>query len=123
MARGASTKEPVPSPNRGNEVVDPNPRTSDPMHLHQAMLEVHKELTANTAVLTRAVADLDKQGDKIHDLLISFSWFKGVFAASAFLMFVFAGLVWWLVGTQISDLKNELLHRPPPQITGNDLKK
>lgn len=62
--------------------------TTDPMHLHQTMLEVHKELTTNTAVLSRAVTDLDKQTGKIDGLIISFAWFRGVFAASAFLMFI-----------------------------------
>ena len=123
MAKQPSSKT-VPSPTTGNEISNPEMLVgSDPMHLHQTMLEVQKELTTNTAVLNRAVTDIAKQGDKIDGLLISFSWFKGVFAATAALMIVFAAAVWWLIGSQISDLKNELLRRIPASNASMDSKK
>jgi hypothetical protein len=107
----------TPSPTSGNEVANPERFGSDPMQLHLTMTEVQKELTSNTTVLSRAVVDIDKQLVKIDSLLLSFAWFKGVFAATAVLIALFAGLIWWLIGTQISDLKNELMRRMPPPPT------
>jgi hypothetical protein len=102
----------VPAPTRGNEVASPLP-ASDPMHLHQTMLEVHKELSANSAKLERAIQDLNSIESKVESMSSSFNWFRGFFAAAAILIPGFIGIVWWLIGAQITDLKNEILKGAP----------
>lgn len=82
------------------------------MHLHQAMLEIHKELSGNTTKLDRVIADVGKIEIKLAAIESSFSWFKGFFAAAAVLIPLFMGIVWWLIGNQITDLKNEILRGP-----------
>lgn len=103
----------VPSPSKGNEVANPPIPGSDPMHLHQTMLEVHKELSSNTAKLDRAIQDIGAIDLKLTSMTTSFNWFRGFFAAAAILIPVFIGIVWWLIGTQITELKNEILKGAP----------
>ena len=105
-------KTAVPSPSRGHEIVNPQSAGSDPMHLHQTMLEVHKELSSNTAKLDRAIQDIGSIDGKLSNLSASFTWFRGFFAAAAVLIPTFTAVVWWLIGSQITDLKNEILKRP-----------
>lgn len=87
----------------------------EPMHLLQMMLTVQKEvatLTAETKHLTSVVEKLDTKVENFHSTL---NIIKGAGGASLFLIPAFMAFIWWLIGGQITDLKNQLVAHPPIQ--------
>ena len=104
----------TPSPSSGAEVKNPDRFGSDPMHLHQTMMEVLKETTTNTAKLEGVTKKLDDVAGKLDGLRQRFALFIGGAVVATVLLSAFGVVLWWLVGSQVTDLKNEVLRRLPP---------
>jgi hypothetical protein len=104
------------SPDRGVEISDPRPSTYEPSHVIQLLVEVQKELAANTTKVDRAITDLHNLTARVDGLRISFAWAKGFAAAAVILIPIAAFVVWWLIGDQINQLKAQLLGSTPPAV-------
>lgn len=112
--RGADT----PAPERGLDVPAPLPPTYEPSHVMQLLVEIQRELSSNTAKVDRLISDVGGLNTKVGSLDTSFSWAKGFAVCALLLIPISAGIVWWLVGDQINDMKRQLLDtRAPPSIT------
>lgn len=104
----------VPAPDRGVDVPDPSPRY-DAMQVLQSLVEVQRELTANSTKIDRLIDDTKDLSGKVGSLETTTAWAKGFAVAALVLIPICAGIVWWLVGGQLSAIRDQILHAIPPQ--------
>lgn len=104
----------VAAPDRSVDVPDP-PSHYDSMQVLQSLIEIQKELTANSTKTDRLINDVSGLINKVDSLGITWAWARG-FAVAAFILIpICAGIVWWLIGDQLSAIRDQILRAMPDQ--------
>lgn len=88
------------------------PYNYEPSHLIQLLVQVQKDVTIVSTKLDRTITDLeklDKKSGELHDQFKSIKY--SIYGALAVLA-VAVPLVWWLIGGQITELKNRVMTLP-----------
>lgn len=81
------------------------------------MIEVTRELSANSTKIDRLIKDVEKTETSIGGLKKSFYVATGVVVASGILFSLFGTFLWFLLGNQMTAVKDELLRKMPPPAT------
>lgn len=116
MSNGKRSKGPdVPAPD-DREVPDPSPRY-DAMQVLQSMMELQKDISSLTAKTDRLITDVSGLTTKVGNLSDTLVWARGFAIAAVVLIPICAGFVWWLAGSKIEQMRDELLGiKKPPSI-------
>jgi hypothetical protein len=103
----------VPAPDQ-REVPDPSPRY-DAMQVLQSMMELQKDISSLSTKTDRLIIDVSALTTKVGGLSDTLNWARGFAIAAVFLIPICAGFVWWLEGSKIERIRDELLgiKKPP----------
>jgi hypothetical protein len=97
--------ESSPSP----AVVSPSPPSSyEPSHVIQLLALIQRDQGAMSAKIDRVIKDIEKLDTHVDVLRHQFILAKGIFIGGAFLLTVCGGLVWWLIGGQLNDIRDSI---------------
>jgi hypothetical protein len=111
MSNGRHPREPEIPPLDEQEVPDPRHRY-DALQVLQTMMELQKDIITIGTKTDRLIIDVDKLDQKVDQVSGTLTWAKGFGVAAVILIPICAGFVWWLVGTKIDQMRDELF-RPP----------
>jgi hypothetical protein len=75
------------------------------------------ELGKLTSTTSRLVADVEKLDTHIQKLNGAFNWAKGFAIAAVVLVPLCAGIIWWLIGGELTQIRDKLYSLPPPAQT------
>jgi hypothetical protein len=105
----------VPAPDT-REVPDP-PRY-DFMQVLQSMMELQKDLSAVATKTDRLIADVGGLSTKVGSLNSTMLWAKGFAVAAVILIPICATVLWWLAGSKIEQMRDELMGiKKPPSLS------
>ena len=102
----------VPSPSP--VVTGGTPNSYEPSHVIQCLIELQREVSALATKTDRLITDVEKLDGRVHGVQRKLSWAEGFGIAAIVLIPAAAGIIWWLVGTQLTDIKNRLYALPSP---------
>lgn len=86
----------------------PVPSFNDQMQIMQSLLEIHKELATLNTKTERVILDVGKLDDHVDKIRGKMQWVQGIAICAAVLLTIFGGFVWWLIGGQLTQLKDQL---------------
>ena len=109
--KGRSGRE---SPSDSPIVPSAGPPSYEPSHVIQSLIEIQKELSALSAKTDRVIDDVKLLNSHVDDLRKKLNWAEGFAVAAAVLIPACATLIWWLIGNQLTDIKNKI-YSPPSQ--------
>jgi hypothetical protein len=113
MSNGRHPREPeIASPDQ-KEVADPGQRY-DGLHVLQTLMEVQKDITTIATKTDRLIIDVDKLDQKVDRVIGTLTLAKGFGIAALILIPICATVVWWLVGTKIEQMRDDMLAVRPP---------
>lgn len=103
----------VPAPD-DREVPDPG-RRYDAMQVFQSLIEIQKDISSISAKTERLIGDVSKIDHEVAGIRNSLAVAKGFGIAAIILIPICAAIVWWLVGSKLENLRDQLLSasRPP----------
>ena len=108
MSNGTHPKGPdVPAPDQ-REVPDPSPRY-DAMQVLQSMMELQKDISSLTTKTDRLITDVSALTTKVGGVSETLIWARGFAIASVILIPICAGIIWWMAGSKIEQMRDELL--------------
>jgi len=113
MSNGRHPREPEIPPPDEQDVPDPGHRY-DALQVLQTMMELQKDLTMIGTKTDRLIIDIDKLDRKVDQVSSTLTWAKGFGVAAVVLIPICAGFVWWLAGTKIDQMRDELFGGRPP---------
>lgn len=96
------------SPARKPEVADPGTPGYEPTHILQILIQLQKDVAAGGAKVDRLIDDVRDLNAEVAAQGKILDRVQGGGVAAAVLVTLFAGFVWWLIGGQINDLRNQL---------------
>ena len=102
----------VASPEQSVDVPDPSP-LYEQSHVIQLLVEIQRQVAALTEKADRIDKDIDKLDEKVDRLRTTFARAQGVAFAAAVLIPLCAGIVWWLVGARMNEMRDQFLVEPP----------
>ena len=71
------------------------------------------EVSKLTTKVERLISDVEKIDDQLDKLRHVYSRIQGFIIAAIVLVPICAGLVWWLIGGELTGIRNALQHLPP----------
>jgi hypothetical protein len=83
----------------------------------QLLVEVQRENSSQGTKVDRLISDVEKVDRKIHELQTSFTWVKGFAAAAMILIPICAGIIWWLIGDELKQIRVQLQNRAQAPIS------
>ena len=104
----------APSSGNPRELGAPSlPSSYEPSHVIQLLIEAQRETAAHAAKLDRLIEDVKENGDKLDDVRQKIARSEGFGIAAVVLFAVFGAVLWWFIGGQISQLRDQLYVMPP----------
>lgn len=104
----------------GGSVPPPDPRSVpdpgrryDAMQVLQSLMEIQRDVAAVSTKADRLVSDVRDINIHVHKLNISVAWAKGFGVAAFILIPVCAAIVWWLIGGELTKMRDDILHARP----------
>jgi hypothetical protein len=95
-------------------VASSGPPTYEPSHVIQCLVEIQKEVSALSAKTERLISDVGKLDDRVDGLRHTLSRAQGFGIAAVLLIPACAAIIWWLIGGQLTEIKNKLYAIPAP---------
>ncbi len=92
------------------------PAGYEPSHVIQCLVEIQKELSALSTKTERLISDVGKLDDRVDGLRHTLSRAQGFGIAAVLLIPACAAVIWWLIGGQLTDIKNKLYAVPTPAV-------
>lgn len=86
----------------------PPQNINDQFHIMQSLMEVQRELTALSTKADRLISDVSKIDTQLDGVRSKISRFEGVGIGAVVLFSIFGAFVWWLIGGQITQLRDQL---------------
>lgn len=115
MARAPRTPAgqdvPAPSPERPD---DAGSRHDALWTIAQQIHELTGDFGRTTAKTERLIVDVGELSKDVRELRNSFALAKGFAIAAVILIPICAGLVWWLVGGKLNEIRDQLYQVRPP---------
>lgn len=95
----------------------PPPPTYEPSHVMQSLIELQRSVATSTTKLERLISDVEKLDSHVDGMRQKIVRAEGVAICGFVLVGLFAGFVWWLIGGQITSLRDQLMaiHATAPQ--------
>lgn len=113
MSDGRPSSGPaVPAPDE-REVPDPG-RRYDAMQVFQSLIEIQKDISSISTKTERLITDVGRLDSKVSGIETSLALAKGFGIAAIILIPICAAIVWWLIGTKLEHLRDQLLEMPKP---------
>lgn len=122
MARNTQrkTEADTPSPDIGNEVPEPRPPAIyEPSHVIQQLYLVQKDIAILIARHDHTKESLVKIETKIETIGTNYAKIQGAVIAAIFLIPACAGIIWWIIGERLTDIKNQLVLKPSIESRGH----
>jgi hypothetical protein len=73
------------------------------------MMELQKDVSAVATKTDRLIADVGEIGTKVRSLSDTMVWVKGFAVAAVILIPICATILWWLAGSKIEQMRDELM--------------
>jgi len=85
------------------------------MQVFQSLIEIQKDISSISAKTERLIGDVNKIDHEVARIRNSLAVAKGFGIAAIILIPICAAIVWWLVGSKLENLRDQLLSasRPP----------
>ncbi|SDP07944.1 hypothetical protein [Phyllobacterium sp. OV277] len=77
-------------------------------HVMQSLMEIQKDLASLNTKTDRLIVDVNKNDDHIDKVRGKISRFEGIGICALLLVSIFGGFIWWLIGGQITQLRDQL---------------
>jgi len=87
----------------------PPPSGYEPSHVIQSLIELQKSVAALGTKQDRLIADVEKIDGHMDRVRQKIGRAEGILICGFVLVGLFAGFVWWLVGGQISALRDQMM--------------
>lgn len=81
---------------------------NDQLHIMQSLMELQRELTVLSTKTDRLISDVSKIDGQLDGVRSKISRFEGVGLGALLLVSIFGAFVWWLIGGQITQLRDQL---------------
>ena len=81
----------------------------DQMQVMQALIEIQKDLSSLNAKTDRLISDVAKADSHIDSLRLKFGRAEGIGVGAIALLSIFGLLVWWAIGGQINNLRDQVI--------------
>jgi hypothetical protein len=94
------------------DVPSPVPATYEPSHVIQLLVNMQGEIKALCTKTDRLISDVEKLDGHVGKLNTSFHRAWGFAVCAIILIPIMGAILWWLLGGQLTDIKNALLHLP-----------
>jgi hypothetical protein len=88
---------------------NPSHAPMDQLHIMQYLMEIQKELSSVSTKTDRLTADVAEIDNHVGDLKDKVSRADAVVKTAAALITIFGFVLWWFVGGQLTQLKDDLL--------------
>jgi hypothetical protein len=102
--------EEVESPDQAIDVPDPRPRSYEPSHVIQILVELQRQVAGLSEKTDRLDRDVDKVCTKVDGVQTTLARAQGFGIAAVLLIPICAGIVWWLIGGKINDMRDQLIN-------------
>ena len=89
------------------------PPTYEPSHVVQSLIEIQKDISALSTKTNRLISDVSDLDEHVDALRHKLSRAEGFGIAAVVLVPACAALVWWLVGGQLTEIRNKMYAGPP----------
>lgn len=81
---------------------------NDQMQIMQSLMEIQRELSSLTTKTDRIIIDVDKLDNHVDGLRTKIARFEGISFCAGVLLVIFGVVLWWLVGDQLTEIKNQI---------------
>ena len=105
----------IPAPD-DRDVPDPE-RRYESMQVFQSLIEIQKDISSISTKTDRLITDFRTLDAKVSGLDTSLTLAKGFGIAAIILIPICATIVWWLVGSKLENLRDQLLGASRPAAT------
>lgn len=89
------------------------PIVPDSLAQLQSLIELQKDVSTLLTKTDRAIADIERLDGKVDRLRSKIDRAEGIGIGAVGLVILFAALLWWLIGGQINELRDDLFRVPP----------
>lgn len=81
---------------------------NDQLHIMQSLMEIQRDLTILSTKTDRLITDVGKLDDQMDKVRSKISRFEGVGIGAVVIFTLLGGFIWWLIGGQITQLRDQL---------------
>ncbi|WP_132271472.1 hypothetical protein [Neorhizobium sp. JUb45] len=74
----------------------------------QSLMEIQRELSSVATKTDRVITDIGRLDDRLDKVRSKISRFEGVTFGTGIVIVLFASMLWWLVGDQMTQIRNQL---------------
>lgn len=74
----------------------------------QSLLEIQRELSSVTTKTDRVITHIGKLDDRLDKVRSKISRFEGITFGAGIAIVLFASMLWWLVGDQMTQIRDQL---------------
>lgn len=106
--RGTGATADQATPARSPEVPSPLPPGYEPSHVIQMLVSMQKDIGTLCAKTDRVIQDVAKLDDHVDSLRSKFVRAEGVGVAVVVLLTLFGGLLWWLIGGELNQIRDRM---------------
>jgi hypothetical protein len=86
----------------------PPSNLNDQLHIMQSLMEIQRELTVLSTKADRLISDVGKLDDQMDKVRGKISRFEGVGIGAVLIFTLLGGFIWWLIGGQITQLRDQI---------------
>lgn len=86
----------------------PSVSFNDQMQVMQSLMEIQRELATLTSNTSRITTDMAKLDEHVDQVRMKIQRTEGIIVGAGLVLSVVAGLVWWFVGDQFTQFRDQL---------------
>jgi hypothetical protein len=76
-------------------------------------METQREAAGTSVKVDRLIEDVKKIHDQVDQIRHSLTWAKGFGISAMILIPICGAVIWWIIGGQLTQLRNDLLRNAP----------
>ncbi|MDP9836059.1 hypothetical protein J2T09_000801 [Neorhizobium huautlense] len=93
---------------RPSQATKDNPTHALNEQIMQSLMEIQRELSSVTTKTDRVITDIGRLDDRLDKVRSKISRFEGVAFGAGIVIVLFASMLWWLVGDQMTQIRDQL---------------
>lgn len=74
----------------------------------QSLMDIRRELSSVATKTDRVITDISRLDDRLDKVRSKISRFEGVTFGAGIVIVLFASMLWWLVGDQMTQIRDQL---------------
>jgi hypothetical protein len=93
---------------RPSQATKDNPAHALNEQIMQSLMEIQRELSSVATKTDRVITDIGRLDDRLDKVRSKISRFEGVAVGAGIVIVLFASMLWWLVGDQMTQIRDQL---------------